>query len=89
MNEHSPLCWKHDLYCQVLRKVTNSNLYNKSIDFYEKEKPELLNDMLKVIISKVDLSAAVAQLKKNSALALAIPFLKSVNLLIIMTSMKP
>jgi len=79
MIEHSPLCWKHDLYCQVLRKVTNSNLYNKSIDFYVKEQPQLLNDMLKVISSKVDLSTTVTQLKKNSALALATPFLKSVQ----------
>ena len=79
MIDHSPLCWKHDLYCQVLRKVTNSNLYNKSIDFYVKEQPQLLNDMLKVISSKVDLSTTVAQLQKNSALALAAPFLKSVQ----------
>ena len=79
MIEHSPLCWKHDLYCQVLRKVTNSNLYNKSIDFYVKEQPQLLNDMLKVISSKVDLSTTVAQLKKNGAIALAAPFLKSVQ----------
>ena len=79
MIEHSPLCWKHDLYCQVLRKVTNSNLYNKSIDFYVKEQPQLLNDMLKVISSKVDLSTTVNQLKKNSALALAAPFLRSVQ----------
>jgi clathrin heavy chain len=79
MIDHSPLCWKHDLYCQVLRKVTNSNLYNKSIDFYVKEQPQLLNDMLKVISSKVDLSTTVNQLKKNSALALAAPFLRSVQ----------
>ena len=79
MIDHSPLCWKHDLYCQVLRKVTNSNLYNKSIDFYVKEQPQLLNDMLKVIGSKVDLSTTVNQLKKNSAIALAAPFLKSVQ----------
>ena len=35
--------------------------------------------MLKVISSKVDLSTTVAQLQKNSALALAAPFLKSVQ----------
>ena len=79
MIDHSPLCWKHDLYCQVLRKVTNSNLYNKSIDFYVKEQPQLLNDMLKVISSKVDLSTTVNQLKKNNVLALAAPFLRSVQ----------
>ena len=66
-------------YSNMNRKVTNSNLYNKSIDFYVKEQPQLLNDMLKVIGSKVDLSTTVAQLKKNSALALAAPFLKSVQ----------
>ena len=79
MIEHSPLCWKHDLYCQVLRKVTNSNLYNKSIDFYVKEQPQLLNDMLKVISSKVDLSTTVNELRKNNVLALSAPFLKSVQ----------
>ena len=48
MIEHSPLCWKHDLFCQTLSKVTNSNLYNESIHFYMNEQPALLNDMLKV-----------------------------------------
>ena len=79
MIEHSPLCWKHDLYCQTLQKVTNSNLYNQSIQFYITEQPQLLNDMLKVISGKVDLSTTVAELKKYNALPLAVPFLKSVQ----------
>ena len=79
MIEHSPLCWKHDLYCQVLTKVTNSNLYNESIRFYVSEQPQLLNDMLKVISSKVDLSTTVNELRKLGALPLAVPFLKSVQ----------
>jgi clathrin heavy chain len=79
MMEHSPLCWKHDLFCQTLSKVTNSNLYNKSIRFYVEEQPQLLNDMLKVIAPKVDLSTTVAELRKLGVLYLAVPFLKSVQ----------
>ena len=79
MIEHSPLCWKHDLYCQTLSKVTNSSLYSESIHFYMNEQPQLLNDMLKVIANKMDLSTAVFELRKVGAIALAVPFLKSVQ----------
>jgi clathrin heavy chain len=79
MIEHSPLCWKHDLYCQTLGKVTNSNLYSESIHFYMNEQPQLLNDMLKVIANKIDLSTAVFELRKAGAIALAVPFLQSVQ----------
>lgn len=79
MIEHSPLCWKHDLYCQTLSKVTNSTLYTDSITFYMNEQPQLLNDMLKVISNKLDYSLAVFELRKVGALALAVPFLKSIQ----------
>jgi clathrin heavy chain len=80
MIEHSPIAWKHDLFCSTLSKVTNSNLYSEAIKFYVQEQPQLLNEMLKVISPKLDLSTAVYELKKFDALYLAVPFLKSVQL---------
>jgi clathrin heavy chain len=79
MMEHSPSAWKHDLFCQTLQKVTNSNLYSEALRFYIDEQPQLLNDMLKVISNKLDLSTTVYELRKYDALALALPFLKSVQ----------
>lgn len=79
MMEHSPLCFKHDLFTNTLSKVTNSSLYYEAIKFYYTEQPQLLNEMLKVIAPKLDLSTAVFELKKIDALALTTPFLKSVQ----------
>ena len=67
------------MFCQTLSKVTNSNLYNESIHFYMAEQPQLLNDMLKVIANKLDLSTAVHELRNCGALYIAVPFLKSVQ----------
>ena len=79
MMEHSPSAWKHDLFCQTLQKVTNSNLYSEALSFYFDEQPQLLNDMLKVISNKLDLSTTVYELRRYEALSLALPFLKSVQ----------
>lgn len=79
MIEHSPLCWRHDLFCQTLQKVTNTNLYCEAIKFYVNEQPHHLNDMLKVISNKLDLSTCVYELKNLNCLPMALPFLKSVQ----------
>jgi clathrin heavy chain len=79
MIEHSPLCFKHDLFTNTLSKVTNSNLYSEAIKFYINEQPQLLNDMLKVIAPKLDLSNTVYDLRKFNATPLALSFLKSVQ----------
>lgn len=79
MMEHSPLAWKHDKFCQTLQKVTNSNLYAEAIKFYVNEQPQLLNDMLKIIVNKIDFSNTVYELRKYDAVPLAMPFLKSIQ----------
>jgi len=61
------------------QKVTNSNLYSEAIKYYVNEQPQLLNEMLKVISSKLDLSTTVYELRKLDTVSLAVPFLKSVQ----------
>jgi len=54
-------------------------LYSEAIKFYVDEQPQLLNEMLKVIANKLDYSTTVYELRRASAVALALPFLKSIQ----------
>ena len=76
MIDHSPSAWKHDVFCQSIVKISNHDLYYKSIIFYLEEEPAHLNDLLNLIIGKIDLSKCVTVLKKTDYIALIEPFLK-------------
>jgi clathrin heavy chain len=79
MMEHSPFAFKHDLFCQTLQKVSNTNIFYEAIRFYIDEQPQLLNEMLKFVGNKLDLSQAVLELRRKEFLQVALPFLKSVQ----------
>jgi len=79
MMEHSPSAWRHDLFSQNIIKVANHDLYYRAIIFYLEEEPMLLNDMLKLLSTKIDLSKAVQHMKRTGQIALITPFLKSVQ----------
>lgn len=78
MIEHSPTAWKHDTFTQNINKVTNHDLFYRSMIFYLEEEPMLLNDLLKLIRNKIDLARCVQVMKKTGYIALIEPFLKSV-----------
>jgi clathrin heavy chain len=59
MIEHSPSAWKHDLFSQNIVKVSNHDLFYRSMIFYLEEEPLLLNDLLKLLAMKLDLNKAV------------------------------
>lgn len=79
MMEHSPTCWRHDVFVQHILKVTNLDLYYRALIFYLEEQPMLLNDLLKLLAMKIDLSKCVAVMRKAGHLTLIEPFLKSVQ----------
>jgi clathrin heavy chain len=79
MMNHSSVCFKHDLFTQTLHKVANLSLFNEAIHFYIQELPERVNDMLKVISGRIDLSTTVYEIRKTGYLSLFLPFLKSVQ----------
>ena len=60
MMEHSPSCWRHDLFVQNILKVSNHDLYYWAIIFYLEEEPMLLNDLLKLLSMKIDLPKTVS-----------------------------
>lgn len=79
MIEHSPYAFNHETFVNILQKVKNNDLYYKSIEFYLEEEPERLNDLLRQISPKLDLSKTVNTVKKQGYLPLIMDWLKSVQ----------
>lgn len=79
MMEHSPIAWRHDLFVQNILKVNNQDLYYRAMIFYLEEEPLLLNDLLKLLAMKIDLTKAVTVMRRTGHLALITPFLRSVQ----------
>jgi clathrin heavy chain len=61
---HSPDAWEHLQFKDVASKVANVEMYYKAIHFYLQEHPELLNDLLAVLASRVDHSRVVDIMRK-------------------------
>ncbi|CAD8066740.1 unnamed protein product [Paramecium sonneborni] len=79
MIEHSPTAFSHDVLVMLLQKITNTDLYYKCILFYLEEQPEQINDLLRSIQSKIDLSKFVKLMKNTGYLALTLPFLQQIQ----------
>lgn len=70
MMEHSTEAWEHVNFKDVIVRVSNLDIYYRAIEFYLKEQPLLINDLLNIIVSKVDNSRVVGIMRKNNALPL-------------------
>jgi clathrin heavy chain len=79
MMEHSPSAWRHDIFSQNIIKIANHDLWYRAIIFYLEEEPMLLNDLLKLLATKIDMTKAVQVMKRTGHIALIAPFLKSVQ----------
>lgn len=67
---HSPDAWEHIQFKDVASKVANVEVYYKAIHFYLQEHPELLNDLLAVLASRVDHGRVVDIMRKVLTLLL-------------------
>jgi len=56
MIEHSPSAWRHDQFSLNITKVSNHDLWYRGMIFYLEEEPMLLNDLLKLLANKIDLT---------------------------------
>jgi clathrin heavy chain len=79
MMEHSPSAWQHNLFVQNIQKVHNQDLFYRAMVFYLEEEPMLLNDLLRLLSTRLDLTKTVNTMKKTGYIALVLPFLKSVQ----------
>jgi len=76
---HSVECWKHDLFKEVLKKVSNTVIYYKAIDFYMEEHPLLLNELLIDMASNLDPARVVANIRRVGHLPLIKKYLLHVQ----------
>nr|PNR52339.1 hypothetical protein PHYPA_008713 [Physcomitrium patens] len=76
---HSPDAWDHIQFKDVVSKVANVELYYKAIQFYLQEHPEILNDLLAVLVTRVDHSRAVDIMRKAGHLPLVKPYMQAVQ----------
>lgn len=79
MIDHSPSAWQHEQFVVLINKATNSDLYYRAVLFYLEEQPLRINDLLKVLVNKIDLARLCQVMKNTEYIGLIVPFLKSVQ----------
>jgi clathrin heavy chain len=65
---HSPDAWEHLQFKNVASKVAAVDIYYKAIYFYLNEHPDLLNDLLTILATRVDHSRVVDIMRKVNPL---------------------
>lgn len=78
MIEKSAKNLDHDYFKEVIVKVSNLEIYYKAINFYVKEHPSLLIDLLSVLTPRLDIPRTVKIFSKSDNLPLIKPFLLNV-----------
>eukprot|EP00246_Nothoceros_aenigmaticus_P001174 TRINITY_DN1157_c0_g1_i1.p1 TRINITY_DN1157_c0_g1~~TRINITY_DN1157_c0_g1_i1.p1 ORF type:complete len:1698 (-),score=398.34 TRINITY_DN1157_c0_g1_i1:654-5747(-) len=76
---HSPEAWDHMQFKDVAVKVANVELYYKAVYFYLQEHPDLINDFLNVLASRIDHTRVVDILRKEKNLPLIKPYMVAVQ----------
>lgn len=81
MISHPSEAWREAHFKEMITKVANIELYFKAIQFYLDYHPMLLNDLLLVLVPRMDHTRAVSFFTKNGHLPLVKPYLRSVQTL--------
>lgn len=79
MMEHPSEAWKENSFKDIIVKVANTELYYKAIQFYLDTKPLLLNDLLHVLVPRLDHTRAVNFFTRQNHLPLVKPYLKTIQ----------
>lgn len=79
MMERSTDCWTHEDFKDKLKKVGNTDIYYRAINFYLNEKPLLLNDLLLDLANQLDPTRVVNQIRAVDHLALIQKYLLHVQ----------
>ncbi|CAG8591960.1 6823_t:CDS:10 [Funneliformis caledonium] len=76
---HAADAWEHSRFKDIVVKVSNLEIYYKSLKFYLDEHPLLLNDLLVVLTPRIDHTRVVQMFKKSDNLPLIKSYLISVQ----------
>jgi len=76
---HSAECWKHDLFKEIITQCANTEIYYRALDFYIREHPLLLSDLLLDMKDKLDHTRVVDRVKLTGHLPLIQKYLLHVQ----------
>ncbi|KAI6122688.1 hypothetical protein EDD16DRAFT_1570643 [Pisolithus croceorrhizus] len=79
MIERSPDAWEHNQFKDVIVRVANVEIYYKALTFYLQEQPTLLNDLLSVMIPRVDHARVVRMFRQIDHIPLIRSYLIAVQ----------
>jgi clathrin heavy chain len=79
MMKHSADAWEHSAFKDVVVKVSNLEIYYKALRFYLDEQPMLLNDLLVVLVPRIDHNRVIQMFQKSDNLPLIKNYLVSVQ----------
>ncbi|WFD29954.1 Clathrin heavy chain [Malassezia sp. CBS 17886] len=63
--EHASDAWDHDQFKAVLPQVANLEIYYRALTFYLEQHPLLLNDLLTVLVKRIDHARVVRMFRKR------------------------
>ena len=76
---HPTEAWKENTFKDIVAKVANIELYYKALQFYLDFHPRLINDLLLVLVPRLDHTRTVGFFIKRNHLRLVKPYLKAVQ----------
>lgn len=79
MMEHSADAFDHNLFKEIVVKVSNLEIYYKAISFYMSEQPSLVTDLLSVLTQRIDVARVVRMFMQSDNLPLIKSFLVAVQ----------
>lgn len=79
MMSHPEDAWEHSLFKDVIVKASNLDFYYRAVEFYIKEQPLLVNDLLAALTPRIDHTRTVTAIRRLGHLPLAKPYLVSVQ----------
>lgn len=79
MMEHASDAWEHSAFKEIIVKVSNVELYYKALRFYLNEQPNLLNDLLATMVSRINHTRVVQLFEKSDNIPLIRSYLTSVQ----------
>jgi len=76
---HSPTCWEHEQFKAIITRVTNTEVFYRAINFYLREHPMQLSELLVELSSKLDHKRVVQMIEMSNELPLIQPYLTHVQ----------
>jgi clathrin heavy chain len=79
MIDHSPVCWEHEQFKQIIVRVSNTEVFYRAINFYLREHPLYLSELLIELSPKLDHKRVVQTIRISSQLPLIQQYLQHVQ----------